>query len=262
MKFFYRGLLLILLVFMIVLSCKNDDDAPIEEIDLNEENKKPLGTSSRDLLSNSTYTSLTVELAYTNTYQPIDSSLVAFKNFINSRVNKSMGVNFVETVVEQQPNDPFTIDEIRTIEDNIRTQFTEGDNIAVFVFFSNGSSQNDTQTRVTLGTAYRNTSMVIFERTLQVIAEGDLDFLQNLETATLNHEFGHLLGLTNIQGDDIHTDHEDRENTKHCKIEDCLMFFDAININRSSVRQFANRGGSIPVLDPLCIEDLQAKGGK
>ena len=76
----------------------------------------------------------------------------------------------------------------------------------------------------------------------------------------MQHEFGHILGLVNIQNDDIHTDHEDIAHNKHCKIEDCLMYFES-NIRFQIITRFSGRK-SISVLDPLCIEDLQAKGGK
>lgn len=259
MKNFMRPWVLFFVMSTVFLGCKNEDNEP--EIDPTAENKKQLGTSAEDLLKNSPYPTLTIELAFNPLQRPQQASLDAFKSFILERVNKTGGVRFVETIIPLQEGAPFTIDEIRDIEDNVRTQFTSDNNIAVFVFFSNGISNNDTPTRVTLGTAYRNTSMVIFEATLQGLSNGDTGFLTNLEIATLNHEFGHLLGLTNIQNDDIHQSHEDPQNARHCLVEDCIMYFDAVDIERSSLRTLFGRG-PVPQLDPLCIEDLRAKGGK
>ena len=260
MKIMFRNITLFFLLAIALQACKKDDDnQPVE--DPRAENKQPLGASAEDILSNSTYQKLTVELVYSEFYKPTQQTINHFKDFINGLVNKSQGVVFVETVVEEQPNDPFTIEEIKEIEDRVRTQYTEGNNIAIYVFFSNGSSQNDTQTRVTLGTAYRNTSMVIYERTIKVVTNEDSVTLPLLETTTVEHEFGHILGLTNIQNDDIHESHEDLENLKHCKVEGRLMYYDATNVTKSSVRNFVQGRNSVPVFDPLCLEDLDEKRG-
>lgn len=246
-------------------SCKNDDEEEVTIVDPKAENKKALGTSGEDILSGDIYKSLTVELVYSEIYKPTEESLNNLREFIIARVNKPMGINFVERQVAEQPNDPFTIDEIREIEDRLRTEYTEGDNLAIYVFFSNGSSSNDTQTTVTLGTAYRNTSMVIYERTLQVLTDNDPILLPLIESTTVQHEFGHIFGLTNILDDDIHNQHEDTNNANHCFVEDCLMYFEATNVTRSGmtkIMETLTRRMEVPELDPLCIGDLQAKGGK
>lgn len=259
MKRFSYRLILLLFVITTVSGCKKDDDPEVMEDPL-AENRKALGESAEDILSSDIYKSITVELVYSEVYRPTQESIDNLRTFITERVNKPQGINFVERVVAQQPNDPFDIDEIKEIEDRLRTKYTEGNNIAIYVFFSNGSSTNDTQSTVTLGSAYRNTSIVIYERTLQVITEGDPTVLPLLESTTLNHEFGHILGLTNILNDDIHTTHEDVDHLKHCFVEDCLMYFDATNVTRSQVERMMRRM-EVPQLDPLCIGDLQAKGG-
>ena len=259
MKVFSYRLILLLFVITTVSGCKKDDDAEVV-VDPFAENRKVLGASAEDILSADIYKSLTMELVFSEVYRPTEESINNLRTFITERVNKPQGINFVERVVAQQPNDPFDIEEIKEIEDRLRTKYTEGNNIAIYIFFSNGSSTNDTQSSVTLGSAYRNTSIVIYERTLQVITDGDPTVLPLLESTTLNHEFGHILGLTNILNDDIHDQHEDLDHLKHCFVEDCLMYFDATNVTRSQIERMMRRM-EVPQLDPLCIEDLQAKGG-
>ncbi len=262
MSRFTTRLLLIFFFIASVSGCKKDDDSEqVVEDDPLAENRKALGESGEDMLSSDIYKSMTVELVFSEDYRPTAEALDNLRSFLNDRVNKPQGINFVETVVAEQPNDPFDITEIREIEDRLRTRYTEGDNIAVYVFFSNGSSTNDTDTRVTLGTAYRNTSIVIYERTLKVITEDDPILLPRIESVTLQHEFGHMLGLTNILDDDIHNNHEDPNSSNHCFVEDCLMYFEATNVTRARLERMMSLGG-IPELDPLCIEDLRAKGGK
>jgi len=265
MRSFFNKILLLFFVLMAFSSCKKDEEEQETAVDPKAENRKALGTSSEDILSDDVYKSLTVELVYSEIYKPTEEALNNLRDFITARVNKPSGINFVERQVAEQPDDPFTIDEIREIEDRLRTKYTEGNDIAIYVFFSNGSSSNDTQTTVTLGTAYRNTSVVIYERTLQVITESDPVLLPLIESTTLQHEIGHILGLTNILDDDIHNEHEDLAHLKHCFVEDCLMYFEATNVTRSSINTMMNtlRGRmEVPQLDPLCLGDLQAKGGK
>ena len=110
-----------------------------------------------------------------------------------------------------------------------------------------------------MGVAYRNTSFVVFEETVQRFSGQPLaPSTTVLETTVLNHEFGHLLGLVNA-GTTPQTDHQDVEHGRHCTTEDCLMFWTA-ETGEGLLNSIS--GGVIPSLDPLCIQDLQANGGK
>lgn len=252
-------LLLVVIAFLAVISCKKDDGEP--PIDPKAENRKSLGVSAEDLLSEDIYDRITIELVYAPSYRPTDIAINEFRNFLNARLNKSGGINIIETVIEAPSGAPFNIEEIRAIEDEHRVHYTDDTTIAVYIFFSNGVSTNDTNTSVTLGTAYRNTSIVVYEKTVRDIALNNPNIeLHDLELNTLEHEFGHILGLVNIQDDDIHTNHEDAAHLKHCVIEDCLMYFESTDGLRLAER-LAKRG-AVPSFDPLCIADLQAKGGK
>jgi hypothetical protein len=252
-------LLLVVVTFLTVLSCNKDDgESPV---DPKAENRKSLGVSAEDLLSEDIYERLTVELVYDPSYRPTDIAINEFRNFLNARLNKSGGINIVETVIEAPSGAPFSIEEIREIEEEHRVHYTVENNIAVYIFFSNGVSTNDTNTSVTLGTAYRNTSIVVYEKTVRDLALNNPNIeLPDLEITTLEHEFGHILGLVNIQGDDIHNGHEDSAHLKHCVVEDCLMYFESTNGLRLAER--IGKTGILPTFDPLCIADLQSKGGK
>jgi hypothetical protein len=259
MKRFWNTLVIVFVALVLVTSCKKDDgDTPV---DPKAENRKSLGISAEDLLSEDIYDQLTIELVYPPSFRPTDIAINEFRSFLNERLNKSGGINIVETVIEAPSGAPFSIEEIRAIEEEHREHYTMDNNIAVYIFFSNGVSTNDTNTSVTLGTAYRNTSIVVYERTVRNLASNNPNIeLHELEINTLEHEFGHILGLVNIQGDDIHNDHEDPAHSKHCVVEDCLMYFESTDGQRIVER--ISKKGMLPTFDPLCIADLQAKGGK
>ena len=254
-----RITLLFLFSFIVLLSCKKDDEGSIN--DPKAENRKGLGISAEDLLSDDIYDKLIVELVYPASYAPTGVAKQNIVDFLNERLNKSGGISIVETVIQAPPGAPFGISEIKAIEDDNRTRYTTPGTMAVYIFFSNGSSANDSNTTVTLGTAYLNTSIVVYEKTLRDLVNQNPNFdITVLETTTLQHEFSHILGLVNIQNDDIHTTHEDEAHAKHCSVAECLMYFESTS-GRSITEYFENRS-LLPTLDPLCIADLQAKGGK
>tara|TARA_R110000787_G_scaffold89678_6_gene189700 strand:+ start:17203 stop:18000 length:798 start_codon:yes stop_codon:yes gene_type:complete len=242
--------------FLVIISCSSDDDVttPIDETKV--ENLKPLGTSASDLLSQNIYSSLTVELAYNSGYRPTQATIDDFKTFLEDRVHKPDGIIFVETEISSPFVDSQTLDEIKEIENEQRNYYTVEDDIAVFIYFTHAKSSSDTETAVTLGTAYLNTSIVVYEKTIRNVSVTQNTNLYLLEETTLQHELGHLFGLVNIQGDDIHAEHEDLAHKKHCIVENCLMYYE------SNLSSFLRNKVSVPALDPLCIEDLQAKGGK
>jgi hypothetical protein len=253
MQLRYLRLFSVLFFVLFVAGCQKDDAE--NPADSRAENLKALGTSSEDLLSSDIYKKLVVEIAYSQGFRPKTETIQSFRNFLDRRLNKPGGITIIENVIDPPQGEPYTITEIRNIEKEVRTRYTKEDEIAVFVFFANGNADSDTNTTVTLGTAYQNTSIVIYQETLQGLDQ-DL-FL--MEATTLRHEFCHILGLVNIQGDDIHPEgHIDFDNNKHCLIDTCLMYYQSTipatipNPNK----------GDIPLLDDLCLEDLRAKGGK
>ena len=65
--------------------------------------------------------------------------------------------------------------------------------------------------------------MVIYEATVRNLALNNSQVtIEDVETATLNHEFGHLLGLVNLGSVPVN-DHEDPSAEHHCDINGCLM---------------------------------------
>lgn len=244
------------------ISCKEEDDGAANP---RAENRKQLGLSASGLLSSDIYKSMTVELVFTPTSRPTPETISNITTFLTERTNKPDGITIVETLIDAPNGAPFTIEEIREIEDENRTQYSQENNIAVYIFFANGGSSNDTPTTLTLGTAYQNTSLVIYQETLVSLINANPEAsLSRLESIVTEHEFGHLFGLVNIQDDDIHPkNHEDPDNGRHCVVEGCLMFFQSATL-KSEINKMvrASSQKNIPVFDPLCIADLQAKGGK
>lgn len=253
-----RPFVVTLALSLCVLSCDNDDSEPENPTaQENLENKQPLGTSANELLASDTFTSIRIEIAYEDGFRPTQTTIDLIDDFLEARLNKPDGITLTETVVEPSQTGPYDINDIVDIEDEHRTVFNEGDQIGVWMFFSGEESSSNMGNSVVLGTAYRNTSVVLYERTFIELANNSTTPINRslIETSTLRHEVGHLLGLVNI-GTPLTSDHEDTNNLRHCNVEECLMFFETVTnvFNNSNI-------GSIPDFDPLCIADLQANGG-
>ena len=169
---------------LVIISCSSDDngDSPIDETKL--ENLKPLGTSASDLLSQNTYASLTVEIAYNQGYKPTQETLDTFRTFLEERVNKPNGIVFVETEIESPFEESQSLAEIRALENDQRNYYTIEDDIAIFIYFTRSNADTDTEATVTLGTAYLNTSIVIYEKTLREVSQS-----QNVDLFLLEENY-------------------------------------------------------------------------
>ncbi|GAA4107925.1 hypothetical protein GCM10022393_03550 [Aquimarina addita] len=242
---------------LILIGCSNDDeDTPIAS-GLSA-NTQPLGSSANDLLSDATYKGLTIEMVSVEGFEPTATAVNEFKSFLEERIFKPDGITINQRSVASSGMAPFTTQEINEIESDLRTTFNEGDEIVIYIYFADGGNEEDTDTKITLGTAYLNTSLVIYEDTLRKLSMNtNAPLLSTIETATLNHEFAHLLGLVNI-GTSLQSEHEDSEAKGHCNVTSCLMAA-AIEFRSGMMNMLGN---GVPQLDDQCIADLQANGGR
>ncbi|RXG27048.1 hypothetical protein [Leeuwenhoekiella marinoflava] len=256
---------LTILFTSLILSCSSDNDsAATTTTDPTLANKKALGASARDFLSAEQFTSMNVEIAYVEGFRPSNTTLSNLRNLFSQRLNKPDGVIFTETVVPASTVGALNRDEYTKIEEDNRTVFNVGDELGVWVFFTNENSESDEGNSRILGTAYRNTSCIIFGETLRDFSRGITGpSLTQLETVTTEHEFGHLFGLVNL-GTPMVRDHEDEtadddgEETpnKHCNQDNCLMYFQTVADATSTTMN------GLPTFGEFCQEDLRANGGK
>ncbi len=257
----FLGYLLIFSFFLV--GCSDDDDSPINGNPDRAANNLPLGSGNtpNNLLSDTNFKSITIEMVAVQGFEPTPVAVENFKTFLEDRLHKPDGINIIQRSISSSNNAPFNTDEIREIENNTRTLFNAGDDIAVYVYFADGSNEDDSGEQVTLGSAYKNTSMVIYEGTLRRFGNSSprAPSLSTIETATLIHEFSHLMGLVDL-GTPLQSSHESVDDqgdgNNHCNVSGCLM--------EASIQFTSGIMGmsEVPQLDALCIADLQANGGK
>ncbi len=253
-----KNSLLFFVLLLIFIGCSKDDVNDPAVIDKSA-NLKALGFSANELVSDEKFTSIKIEIVYVTGFEPTQTTLDNLKTFLESRTFKPDGISITTRAVPSSNKAPFDINEIAQIEVDERTAYNVGDEIAVFIYFADGSNEKDTNTKTVLGTSFRNTSMVIYGKTIQFLANHTNNVERStVESTVLNHEFGHLFGLVDM-GTTMQTNHEDSESKGHCSVTNCLMAA-SFQFGGSMMNVIDNN--TIPVLDDLCIGDLLANGGR
>ena len=203
-------------------------------------NLQATGSSANDILSNVNFDKLLIEITFVQGFRPTQTSIDNFVGYLSDRTFKTD----IEVTYEElaSPNEEtLVLQEIVDLEEENRTAYNDGSTLAIYIYFADSPSDGDDldEGLVTLGAVYRNTSMVIYESTIRNLASRSTAItVTDVETATLNHEFGHLFGLVNL-GTDAINDHEDIQRDEndnpilddngnplgndHCNVEGCLM---------------------------------------
>jgi hypothetical protein len=257
-----KKIITLIICIGLLISCSKVNEIITDEIGDNNNksaNQKATGSSSNDLLSDITFKSIIIELVYVEGFKPSENTINNFVAFLEARTFKPNGISVETRMITSPGIAPYSNQEMVDIEDANRTKYNTSNQIAVWAFFADGASEKNTDSSVVLGTAYRNTSFVIYEETIQGLSDSPFEPNRTvLETTVITHEFGHILGLTNL-GANMVTNHEDSEHEKHCDIENCLMYWSAESGSGISALMGSN---DAPQLDAQCIADLQANGGK
>lgn len=243
--------------FLLVFACSPDDDSLTENGTNPTPNLQPTGSSADDFLSAAGYSKLEIELVYVSGFRPSGQTIANFRNFMQARLHKPGGITIVEREVASPGLAPYTINEVASLESELRTKYNRPDTLTFYLFFADGGNENDTSNSFILGTAYRNTSCVIYEESVQNMSNAPNEPNRVvLETTVMLHELGHLLGLVDF-GSPMQTPHEDASHRRHCNNSGCLMYWAV-----ESIGNMMSMGNDIPQLDANCLADLQANGGQ
>lgn len=236
----------------------DSDDSSTMEID----SKAAPGSSAELFLEGDQYSSLQVEIDYMPGHEPTQDGLDSLRTFLEQRLNKQ-NISFRSpSQIESGGQDSYTASDIRTIEENNRDHLTESEGSTLQVYFlvvdgeySDGQGGGSN----VLGVAYWNTSVAFFGQTIEDVSSGvGAPSEEKIEGTVFRHEFGHNMGLTGNGSPHPSGQSNHQSGDSHCSVDGCLME-PAVETGNFFTNTF---DGDIPNLDPLCIEDLQANGGK
>jgi len=257
-----------LFCFGLLLSCSKDSGVSSSDSNANLKagNRLSTGASARDILSNENYDRLLIEIDYVTGFAPTAGAIANFEEFLRARTHKEI-IEFEYTALTSPNEESLTLQEVVDLEKENRDEYNNDGILAIHIYFADAPSASDEESKdlVTLGAVYRNTSMVIYESTVKEMASRSSSVTtEEIETATILHEFGHLFGLVNLATESVN-DHEDPEAENHCDVDGCLMRAE-LEFGASLLKQMqknASKGlSSIPELDAECLLDLQKYGGR
>jgi hypothetical protein len=251
MKIFLPALFIVILFS----GCRKSDNSYVNNPGVADYlHNRAVGASANELLSAAKYSSLKIEVQYMPGFQPDAAALTHLQNTLSGLINKPSGINIVTKEIPAVTNQALSVNDIISIEKNNRTAFTNGNELAVYVLYTNG---NYTDPNV-LGIAYKNTSVVLFGKKISDNSGGIGQANRTKLVATvLEHELGHLLGLVDL-GSAMQTGHKDAAHGSHCNNNSCLMYYAS---ETTDILGFLVTG-NIPSFDVNCQADLKANGGK
>ncbi|MBW8243394.1 hypothetical protein K1F50_11330 [Muricauda oceani] len=259
----------VLCCFALLINCSKGGDitsSPDTNANLKAGNLLSTGASARDLLSNDTFDKLLIEIDYVNGFAPTAGAIANFEEFLRARTFKE-DIEFKYTALSSPNEETLTLDEIVDLEKENRDEYNNGSTLAIHIYFADAPADSDEEDEnlVTLGAVYRNTSMVIYESTVKDIASRSTAITtEDVETATILHEFGHLFGLINLSTESVN-DHEDSESDNHCNVDGCLMRAElefGASLLKEMKRNTSKGLAAVPSLGPECLLDVKKYGGR
>ena len=211
--------------------------------------KGDVGESAYHLLASERYRRMAVEIQFAPGMKPQDGTIHNFLIFLKKHLDKPGGITVTLKQVGTIQKTKITTQDADSFAVKNRVLYTEGDLIALYIYFADAISAKSWIG----GVAFRNTSLIVFEKTILDNLKGSgTASLVKMETGVLEHETAHLLGLVN-NGTPMITAHEDPSNKFHCSNRNCLMYH-----AMESTGLLNAAGKAVPLLDANCIRDLKA----
>lgn len=232
-------------------------------------NSKP-GEFASEFIRASLYPALLVEVNYAAGFaHNAELQKRVFTTVIAEILDKPKGTQFIakELAIGQgtglEPNHAYTIDEVKALEEKHRQRYKnpEDGTAVIHILVLNGHYSTDTALQKTLALAYRGSSVVLFQETLNSACNPQKPQLCDLTGSTiLVHELGHLFGLVNM-GTKMQKPHEDSAHSHHDPNSDCIMYWAHDALTPADIER-AQRdkpdSGSAYLFDQACLDDLKA----
>lgn len=215
------------------------------------------GESNEAFVTGSEFDELIIEIQYMEGMEPAAATLEHLEDFLGEHLEKSEITILEPKQISPSNQTSYSVDDLREIEQEYRTEYSVETTLAAYLLFVDGDFLDEDGFRniTTLGTSLYNTSAAFFGEIIQQTS-GPLNFDPDqwfVESLTISHQFGHLMGLVNNQTEMV-DNHHDGQNEFHCANELCLMHF-STNSSQIFDRQPPQE---LPQFDDFCLNDLNA----
>src|SRR5437868_5370331 len=100
---------------------------------------RAVGASANEILSSSKYNSVVIEIQYMTGYAPDANAMSNLQNFLNTYANKPAGISIVTKQIDPASATTLSLDQVKNIEETNRTAFTSGNQIALYILYTNGN---------------------------------------------------------------------------------------------------------------------------
>jgi len=250
------GVTAILLCLVLLMpGCLDILFPPEEEVPL-----KP-GDFAKDYLQDDRWASIVLEWDHMDNFSPdrsVNGPVMVLHDRIGTYLDKDPHIVEDQGYTHPSNQDEYNITEIKEIEGDFRTSYKVNDVIPVHIMYLNGRyDDGNGGGHDVLGLATGPDSIVIFRERIQELFQNlsrveQLYFVESdIETAVLVHEFGHLLGLVNINYESQRP-HEDPEHPHHT-INDRSVMYWSVELGFS----YSNLRRTPPIdFEEECVDDL------
>ena len=124
---------------------------------------RTIGASANELLDDDVYKSLVVEVQFMPGYRPQQGTLDHLRTFLETYLNKPKGISIVLRQIGSVEKDSLSMEDASVVEKNNRRRFASPAKAAIYILFTDGLHPGNK----ILGMAYRNTSVVIYGRSVR-----------------------------------------------------------------------------------------------
>src|ERR1041385_8035131 len=145
-------------LLLVAISCNRDEEVP--EFVVNN------SVHPVDFLTENSYTTLNIEVAYVEGYQPSLTALNNVITFLSQRLNKSGGVTITQRTMPATGRVNIDVDAIRSIERAQRKTVTSGKILTAWIMFLDTEYSESTSSSKVLGISYGASSIAVFEKSV------------------------------------------------------------------------------------------------
>jgi predicted Zn-dependent protease len=250
-----KKLLLILLFFITVSSCK-------------EEVTEPTRTFVDRFYG--TTTALNIQVAYEEDAAPnlalnSEDAFDITKDNVNAllegkNINLTVPMTLEDMVyLGNFQQESFTLEEITAIANDVQQFTNEDSEKGIVALFLDGYYNKDGEVlEGVIGLNINGTPIVAMFKPVIESASNSYTINTLVEQTTLTHELGHALGLVD-NGVALTTSHKDEDHGAHCTNEDCIMYWQNGGGNVVEFVMPFVTGGAIELFGTECLNDVAAK---